>query len=150
MCVRVHVYVQSCLTLCSPMDGSPPGFSVHIISQARILAYVAVTLSRGSFWPRDWTHISCISCIGRWILYHSATREALYLLYNRYLLNAKNGNEIDREKPLPNIISPHVGTVRQSEVVSCLTARRKGEMKAGSLRHGSQVFGPANTSGDYF
>ena len=40
--------------------------------------------------------------------------------------------------------------MRQSEVVSCLTARRKGEMKAGSLRHGSQVFGPANTSGDYF
>ena len=41
--------VQSCLTLCNPMDCSPPGSSVHRISQAGILEQVAISSSRGSF-----------------------------------------------------------------------------------------------------
>ena len=53
-----------------PMDCSPPGFSVHRISQARILEWVAISYSRGPSQPRDWTHVSCIFCTGRWILYH--------------------------------------------------------------------------------
>ena len=60
-------------TLCHPMDCSPPGFSVHGIVQARILEWVAISSSRGSSQPRDWT---CTSCIGRRILYHWATWEA--------------------------------------------------------------------------
>ena len=39
---------QSCLTLCDPMDCSPPGLSVHGILQARILKWVASSFSRGS------------------------------------------------------------------------------------------------------
>ena len=39
---------QSCLTLCDPMDGSPPGSSVHGTLQARILEWVATSFSRGS------------------------------------------------------------------------------------------------------
>ena len=39
--------VQSCPTLCDPMDCSPPGSSVHGISQARILEWVAISFSRG-------------------------------------------------------------------------------------------------------
>ena len=42
---------QSCLTLCDPMDCSPPGSSVHEILQARILEGVAIPFSRGSSWP---------------------------------------------------------------------------------------------------
>ena len=38
--------------------------------QARILEWVAIPFSRGSAWPRDWTRVCCISCIGRWVLYH--------------------------------------------------------------------------------
>ena len=38
---------QSCLTLCNPMDCSPPGSSVHGILQARILEWVAISFSRG-------------------------------------------------------------------------------------------------------
>ena len=53
----------SCLTLCDPMDCGLPGSSVHGISQARILVWVAVSFSKGSSWPRDWTHISCVSGI---------------------------------------------------------------------------------------
>ena len=45
------------------MDCSPPGSSVHGISQAGILAWVAVSYSRGACWPRDWTLVSCLSCI---------------------------------------------------------------------------------------
>ena len=59
------------------MDCSPPGSSVHEILQARILEWVAISSSRGSFQPRDWIHVSCISCTGRWTLYHWATWEAL-------------------------------------------------------------------------
>ena len=39
--------------LCDPMDCGPPGFSVHGISQAKILEWVAISSSRGSSWPRD-------------------------------------------------------------------------------------------------
>ena len=42
-----------CLTLCEPMDYSPPGFSVHGISQARILEQIVISFYRGSSWPRD-------------------------------------------------------------------------------------------------
>ena len=49
---------QSCLTLCDPMDCSPPGSPVHGILQARILERVAISLSRRSFQPRDQTQVS--------------------------------------------------------------------------------------------
>ena len=52
---------QSCLTLCNPMDCSLPGSSVHGILQARILEWVSMPYSRGSFQPRDLTHISHIT-----------------------------------------------------------------------------------------
>ena len=65
------------LTLCDPMDCSPPGSSVHEISWPRILAQVAISFSRGSSWARNWAHISHT---GRRILYRWATREALTLL----------------------------------------------------------------------
>ena len=60
---------QPCLTLWDPVDCSPPGFSVHGIFQARILEWVAIFFCRGSSWPRDQTHISCVSCIGRQIFF---------------------------------------------------------------------------------
>ena len=49
---------------------SPPGSSVHRIFQARILEWVDISSSTGSSPPRDWTHISCVSSIGRQVLYH--------------------------------------------------------------------------------
>ena len=61
MCVCV---AQLCPTLCDPMDYSLPGFSVHGIFQARTLEWVAISISRGSSWPRDQTVGSCVFCIG--------------------------------------------------------------------------------------
>ena len=68
VCVCVHA--QPCPILCDPMDCSPPGSSVHGILQARTLEWVAISSSRGSSWPRDQIHVSCVSCIGIHILNH--------------------------------------------------------------------------------
>ena len=48
-------------TLCYPMDCSPPGSSVHGISQARVLEWVAISSTRGSSQPRDQTQVSHIA-----------------------------------------------------------------------------------------
>ena len=61
--------LQSCLPLCNSINSNPPGSSVHGISQARILEWAATSSSRGSSWPRDQIPVSCISCIGRQVLY---------------------------------------------------------------------------------
>ena len=45
----LHMYAQSCPTLCDPMDCSPPGSSVHGILQARILEWAAISFSRAQF-----------------------------------------------------------------------------------------------------
>ena len=47
--------VQSCLTLCYPMD-----YTVHGILWASILEWVAVPFSRASSQPRDQTQVSCV------------------------------------------------------------------------------------------
>ena len=62
---------QSCPALCDPMDCSPPGSSIHVILQARILQGVAISFSRGSSRPRDRIRVSYISYTGSWVLYHS-------------------------------------------------------------------------------
>ena len=58
-----------CVLSCVWLFGTPwtvvlPGPSVRGIFQTRILEWVAISYSRGSSWPRDWTHISWISCTG--------------------------------------------------------------------------------------
>ena len=70
--------LHSCLTVCDPMDCSPPGSSVHGILQARTLQWVATLPSRGSSRRRDQT---CVSCVGRWVLYHWASWEAILRLH---------------------------------------------------------------------
>ena len=56
------------------MNCSLPGSPIHGVSQARILEWVVISFSRRSFWPRDWTLVSCIvgGCFTVW-----ATREVL-------------------------------------------------------------------------
>ena len=82
-CVCVCVSVCVCTPMLShvwlfvtPMDCSPPGSSVHWTIKEGTLERVAISFSRGSSWPRDWTCISCVSCIGSWILYHWANWES--------------------------------------------------------------------------
>ena len=61
-CVHAQL-LQLCLTLCNPMDLSLPGSSVHGISQAIILEWVAMPSSRGSAWSRYQTCVSWVSYI---------------------------------------------------------------------------------------
>ena len=64
LCLCMHVQLlQSYQILCYPVDCSPPGNSVHGISQVRILEWAAMPASRRSSWSRDWTRVSCGSCI---------------------------------------------------------------------------------------
>ena len=71
------VYVCMFATFCDPIYWSPQGSSVHRMFQARILECAAMSFSKESSQPSNWTRISCVSCIGRQILYHCATWEAL-------------------------------------------------------------------------
>ena len=66
---------QSCLTLCDPVDYSPPGSSVHGVFQAKILEWVAISYSRGSTQPKDQTAPPALT--GRFFT-TSTTWEALY------------------------------------------------------------------------
>ena len=52
---------QLCLTLCNPMDYSPPGSTVHELLQARILEWIVFPFSRESSWSRDQIWVSCIA-----------------------------------------------------------------------------------------
>ena len=72
---------QSCLTLCNPMECSPPGSSVHGIFQARILEWVAISFSRGSVLPRNQTQVSRLACRFFSVL---ATREAWWQIKEGY------------------------------------------------------------------
>ena len=76
VCMCVCVCGQSCLILCDPMDCTRLAPLSMRILQARILEWVAISSSRGSSWLRDQTHVSCVSCISRWVLYHSTIWEA--------------------------------------------------------------------------
>ena len=85
VCVCMCVCVCACARArcCSVTSDSwqphrlqPASSSVRGILQARILEWVAISSSRGSSRPRDRTRASCVSCIGRQILYHRATWEA--------------------------------------------------------------------------
>ena len=84
MCVKS---LQSCLTLCNPMDCSLPGPSVHESLQARILEWVAVPSSRDSSQPRDLTCVSSICCISRLVLYHWPFLESPKMHHGRPLGN---------------------------------------------------------------
>ena len=63
---------QLCLILCNPMDSSPPGSSPFMRFSRQVLEWDAVSFPRGSFRPRDWTHISSTV---KWILYCWAMRK---------------------------------------------------------------------------
>ena len=69
--------LQSCLILWDPRHCNLQGSSLHWIFLERILEWVPMLSSSESSWPRDWTHISCVSCTAGRLFYHWATRETL-------------------------------------------------------------------------
>ena len=59
--VPVCLVAQLCPTLCSPLDCTLSGSSVHEIVQVRILKWATISFSRSSSSPRDQTWVSCIA-----------------------------------------------------------------------------------------
>ena len=96
--------LQSCLILCNPMDCSPPGSSIHGILQARILEWVAMPSSRGSFQPRDQAQASHIA--GKFFIIW-ATWEA-----HTYITNGKISAKIkfDKERAWIDLLGDFPGS----------------------------------------
>ena len=94
---------QSCLNLCDPMDGSPPGSSVYGILWAWILVWTAVPFSRESSWPRDQTQVS--STAGRFFFTTEPSGKP-----KRYGTKTKNSqenpktNEVEQFTPSSHMI----------------------------------------------
>ena len=90
-------------TLWDPVDYSLPSCSVHGIFQA-IQEWVAISFSRGSSQPRDWTRISYVSCIGRWVLYRwcrlGSPGFAIWLLLLLFFFFKDKRSKIDLFKEL--------------------------------------------------
>ena len=84
---RVCVYQVTSVVSDSlwPHGLCPLGSSVHGILQARTLEWVSRLCSRGSSRPRDQTHVSYISCIGRQVLYHQHHLGSLYIYVYIYI-----------------------------------------------------------------
>ena len=77
VCVCVRTRALRCVpTLCHPMACSSLSSSVHGIFHTSILEWVAIFYSKGSSWHRDWMHVSCVSWIGRPILYQLCQLES--------------------------------------------------------------------------
>ena len=91
---------NSDLTFWEHMDCSSPVSSVHGISQAKIQEWAAISFSRASSRSRNRTRVSCI---GRQILYHWATREAIVITYFYLII---------RSPPLPLLPLPSLFYLR--------------------------------------
>ena len=102
--------LQSCPTLCDPMDYSSLGSPDDGILQARILEWVAMSSYKESSRPRNQTRVSYVSCIGRQVLYHQYYLYTLFLISNSFLLISLKGNQcycfifIDSGKRIDQII----------------------------------------------
>ena len=87
--------LQSCPALCDPIDYTLLGSPVHMVLQARVLAWVAMLFSRGSSWHRDPFHISQVSCIGRWILYYYCHLGKPSMFTGRHCCQDGNAFQVD-------------------------------------------------------
>ena len=108
-CGKIYCWCCSapklCLTLCDPMDCSPPNSSVPGILQARILEWAAISFTRGVF-PTQESNLHIL--LGRWILYHWATRETLW--YNipnmKFTISAILSIQLSGVKYIHTVVQP--------------------------------------------
>ena len=95
--------VQLFATLCTV---ALPGTSVHGISQARTLEWVAISFSRGSSWPGYQTHVSCVSCIASRFFTTWVTKELISYICQLFELVCFG--RTDAETKTPILWPPHV------------------------------------------
>ena len=124
--------VQSCLTLCDPIDCSWPGSSVHGILQARILEWVAVSSSRGSSWPRDWPAAPVSPALaGGFLTTPLPEKPKLKVVYENFLMRNPNMRVLSWENHsstwsfifFPNILiaSQINGMLLEARIWQCLS-----------------------------
>ena len=118
---EVHAQSLSVSNCCDPMDCSPLGSSIHGISQARILEWVAISSCREFSLSRNQTHISCGSHIGRQILYHWATRETPKSIGVAQRKRSHQDLNLDCWIQIPECSSLHHGTMADHEVIMSKT-----------------------------
>ena len=100
--------LQSCLTLCDPMDCSLQGSFIYGILQARILEWVAIPSSRGSSWPRDQTWVPRI--VGRVFITEPTGKEMIEkvpMYCSRGRRNSKRNLWPVLERSRPQRMQPH-------------------------------------------
>ena len=123
--VKWSEVAQSCPTLCDPMDCRPPGSSTHGIFQARVLEWVAISFSRGSYRPRDQTQISHIA--GRhftvWTISESHTFYNAQYIKIHWLTICSN--QYFWWQYLRNCKCPGAGLVSQTSPCACYDNRVK-------------------------
>ena len=89
--IDLVLLTQSCLIVCDHMDCSLPGSSVHGISQARLLEWIAIPFSRGIFLTQE-LNSGLLLC--RQILYHLSHQGSHYCytcgLNDRYTCSIDN------------------------------------------------------------
>ena len=78
----LSLVTKLCLTLYDHMDGSPPDSSIHGISQARILEWVAISFSKGSSLPRDWTCFTSLALAGKFFTTEPPGKQKRLCNYN--------------------------------------------------------------------
>ena len=107
---------QSCPTLWDPLDCSLPGSSVHGIFQARVLEWFAISFSRGSFWLRDQTQVSCIAgrCFILW-----ATREA-QVKPNSVILNGSQSSSLKSKNLVLSLVLIYLHLMLSAQKFPCL------------------------------
>ena len=98
---KVKVKVNSCPTLCYPVDCGLPGSSVHRILQARTLEWVAISFSRGSSQPRDWVQVSYFGgrCFNLWATrgaYLKVGEEGDNRWWDGWMASQLNGSESEQ------------------------------------------------------
>ena len=94
ICVHAKL-LQLCLTLCNTIDCSPPGSSVHGISRAIILGWVAIPSSRGSTQLRERIHVSCISYLAGRFFTPEPLEKPISQIYKEKLLKYKQRYRIN-------------------------------------------------------
>ena len=88
----LSLVAKLCPTLYDHINGSLPDSSIHGISQARILEWIAISSSKGSSLPRDWTCITSLALAGRFFTTEPPGKQKRLCYYNKLRISKNSEN----------------------------------------------------------